>query len=202
MQKSYQSIEALAQDIDGLAIQINSLHESSNNITNVVDVIKSVAEQTNLLALNAAIEAARAGEQGRGFWVVADEVRTLAQRTQDSTAEIESFITSLKSNANAAFNVIESSQAKATAAVDSSKTVEVMLDEISTSVSNIFAMTEQIATAIEEQAVVTQDVAQNVVTVAEKSMGSTTGATEIATTAKEQAKLATTLQDIANSFHI
>jgi len=202
VKKSYQSIEMLATDIDGLAVQINSLHESSNNITNVVDVIKSVAEQTNLLALNAAIEAARAGEQGRGFAVVADEVRTLAQRTQKSTAEIESFINSLQSDANAAYNIIESSQAKAATAVESSRNVEVMLEEISSSVSNIFAMTEQIATAIEEQAVVTQDVAENVITVEEKSMESTTGATEIATTAKEQAQLATTLQDIANSFKV
>jgi len=199
---SYQSIENLAGDIDGLAVQITSLHNSSNNITNVVDVIKSVAEQTNLLALNAAIEAARAGEQGRGFAVVADEVRTLAQRTQDSTAEIESFITSLQSDANAAFNVIESSQKKAEDAVTSSKGVEDLLQEISSSVSTIFAMTEQVATAIEEQAVVTQDVAENVVTVEQKSMESTTGATQIATTAKEQAQLATTLQDVANSFTV
>jgi len=199
---SYQSIENLAGDIDGLAVQITSLHNSSNNITNVVDVIKSVAEQTNLLALNAAIEAARAGEQGRGFAVVADEVRTLAQRTQDSTAEIESFITSLQSDANAAFNVIESSQKKAEDAVTSSKGVEDLLQEISSSVSTIFAMTEQVATAIEEQAVVTQDVAENVVTVEQKSMESTTGATQIAATAKEQAQLATTLQDVANSFTV
>jgi len=199
---SYQSIENLAGDIDGLAVQITSLHNSSNNITNVVDVIKSVAEQTNLLALNAAIEAARAGEQGRGFAVVADEVRTLAQRTQDSTAEIESFITSLQSDANAAFNVIESSQKKAEDAVTSSKSVEDLLQEISTSISTIFAMTEQVATAIEEQSVVTQDVAQNVVTVEQKSMESTTGATQIAATAKEQAQLATTLQDVANSFKV
>ncbi len=199
---SYQSIENLAGDIDGLAVQITSLHNSSNNITNVVDVIKSVAEQTNLLALNAAIEAARAGEQGRGFAVVADEVRTLAQRTQDSTAEIESFITSLQSDANAAFNVIESSQKKAEDAVSSSKSVEDLLQEISTSISTIFSMTEQVATAIEEQSVVTQDVAENVVTVEQKSMESTTGATQIATTAKEQAQLATTLQDVANSFKV
>jgi len=200
VKKSYQSIETLAREIDGLAKQINSLHESSNNITSVVDVIKSVAEQTNLLALNAAIEAARAGEQGRGFAVVADEVRTLAQRTQDSTSEIENFILSLQSDANAAFNVIETSQKKAEEAVHNSKDVEHVLEEITTSVGNIFAMTDQIATAIEEQAVVTQDVAQNVVSVEEKSMETTTGANQISITAKEQAKLATSLQDMASSY--
>lgn len=202
VQQSYHSIEVLADEINGLANQISSLHESSNNITSVVDVIKSVAEQTNLLALNAAIEAARAGEQGRGFAVVADEVRTLAQRTQESTAEIESFISSLQTDANAAFNVIESSQKKAEQAVESSKNVELVLEEITTSVSSIFAMTDQIATAIEEQAVVTQDVAENVVAVEQKSMETTTGADQIAVTAKEQAKLAASLQDIASVFKV
>jgi methyl-accepting chemotaxis protein len=202
VQKSYHSIEELAAEIDGLAKQINSLHESSNNITNVVDVIKSVAEQTNLLALNAAIEAARAGEQGRGFAVVADEVRTLAQRTQQSTSEIEGFITSLQTDANAAFNVIEQSQKKAVEAVENSKDVEHTLEGISGAVSNIFEMTEQVATAIEEQSVVTEDVAKNVVSIEEKSTETTTGAAQIATTAKEQAFLATTLQDIAKTFKV
>lgn len=202
VQKSYQSIETLASEIDDLAKEINSLHESSKNITSVVDVIKSVAEQTNLLALNAAIEAARAGEQGRGFAVVADEVRTLAQRTQQSTAEIESFILTLQSDANAAFNVIETSQKKAEDAVKSSKNVEVVLEEITDSVGTIFAMTDQIATAIEEQAMVTQDVAQNVVNIEQKSMESTEGANKIAITAEKQAKLAISLQEIASTFKV
>jgi methyl-accepting chemotaxis protein len=202
VQKSYKSIETLANEIDSLAKQINNLHESSINITSVVDVIKSVAEQTNLLALNAAIEAARAGEQGRGFAVVADEVRTLAQRTQESTAEIENFILSLQSDANSAFSVIEASQKKAAEAVENSKEVEHVLEEITLSVGDIFAMTDQIATAIEEQAVVTQDVARNVVTVEEKSMETTAGADQISTTAKEQARLAVSLQDIASTFKV
>jgi methyl-accepting chemotaxis protein len=202
VQKSYHSIEKLAGEIADLATRITSLHESSNNITNVVDVIKSVAEQTNLLALNAAIEAARAGEQGRGFAVVADEVRTLAQRTQESTSEIESFITSLQSDANAAFSVIETSQSMAQDAVVNSKDVEDTLSGITTSVSNIFAMTEQVAAAVEEQAMVTQDLAKNVVSVEQKSMETTTGATQIATTAREQANLSTTLQDISIAFKI
>jgi len=202
VKKSYHSIETLAREIDGLAVKITNFHASSNNIAKVVDVIKSVAEQTNLLALNAAIEAARAGEQGRGFAVVADEVRTLAQRTQKSTTEIETFINSLQNDANAAFNIIEISQAQAVDAVNDSKNVETMLKEISSSVSNIFVRTEQIAAAIEEQAVVTQDVAKNVVNIEAQSVQTTTGATEIATTARAQAELATTLQGIANRFKI
>ena len=202
VQKSYQSIDNLAGEINRLSERITSLHESSKNITNVVDVIKSVAEQTNLLALNAAIEAARAGEQGRGFAVVADEVRTLAQRTQDSTSEIESFISSLQADASSAYDVIETSQNKAAEAVESSKNVETLLDNITNAVNTIFTMTEQVAVAVEEQATVTQDVAQNVVSVEQKSMETTAGATQIATTAKEQAQLAETLQSVATQFKI
>ncbi|MGB2742590.1 MAG: methyl-accepting chemotaxis protein [Cognaticolwellia sp.] len=202
VQISYHSIEVLSKEIDSLAQQINNLHKSSGNITKVVDVIKSVAEQTNLLALNAAIEAARAGEQGRGFAVVADEVRTLAQRTQESTSEIESFISSLQTDVNAAHQVIEVSQEKASEAVGNSKNVEHTLEEITESISYIFSMTEQIATAIEEQSVVTQDVAQSIVNIEQKSTETATGATQIATTAKEQAYLATSMQDLANRFRV
>ena len=202
VQLSYHSIEELSQEIDRLAQRINSLHASSGNITKVVDVIKSVADQTNLLALNAAIEAARAGEQGRGFAVVADEVRTLAKRTHQSTLEIESFIGSLQADVNAAHQVIENSQQKASVAVENSKNVEHSLQEITSTISHIFAMTEQVATAIEEQSVVTQDVAQNIINIELKSSETSAGASQIATTAKEQAYLATRMQDLANRFHI
>ncbi|MGF1720145.1 methyl-accepting chemotaxis protein [Vibrio kyushuensis] len=202
VQNSYHSIESLATEIDGLAEKITHLHESSNDINNVIDVIKSVAEQTNLLALNAAIEAARAGEQGRGFAVVADEVRTLAQRTQESTAEIEGFVSSLQSDVEGAFNVIDSSQRKSSVAVEDSKSVEQTLADISNSVNSIFDMTDQIATAAEEQAVVTQDIARNVMTVEEKSNETTEGAIQIATTSLEQAELATSLKNLASSFKI
>ncbi|WP_061019671.1 methyl-accepting chemotaxis protein [Vibrio splendidus] len=200
VQHSYQSIETLASEINSLAEKITHLHDSSNNINSVIDVIKSVAEQTNLLALNAAIEAARAGEQGRGFAVVADEVRTLAQRTQESTSEIEGFISSLQSDVQTAFNVIDNSKKMSSRAVEDSRGVEQTLQDISGAVSEIFSMTEQIATATEEQAVVTQDIAQNVVAVEQKSTESTTGATQIAATAKEQAELATSLKELSNTF--
>jgi methyl-accepting chemotaxis protein len=199
---SYQSIDNLAQEINTLAQKITHLHESSNNITSVIDVIKSVADQTNLLALNAAIEAARAGEQGRGFAVVADEVRSLAQRTQDSTSEIEGFITSLQSDVEAAFSVIDSCQEKSASAVASSQLVEQTLSTIATSVSDIFNMTDQIATATEEQAVVTQDIAKNVVSVEEVSTHATTGASQIASTAQDQAQLASSLKNLAAAFKI
>lgn len=200
VQNSYHSIEHLANEINGLADKIAHLNESSSNINSVIDVIKSVAEQTNLLALNAAIEAARAGEQGRGFAVVADEVRTLAQRTQESTAEIEGFVTALQTDVQSAFDVIDNSQKMSQKAVEDSRDVEQSLQSISDSVGEIFSMAEQIATATEEQAVVTQDIAKNVISVEQKSTESTTGATQIAVTARDQAELASSLKTLSNLF--
>jgi methyl-accepting chemotaxis protein len=202
VEKSYTSINSLANEVKDLSEHISSLHENSKNITSVIDVIKSVAEQTNLLALNAAIEAARAGEQGRGFAVVADEVRTLAQRTQNSTKEIEDFIETLQSNANAAFTVIEKSQNKASEAVSDAKDTEQKLKDITHSVSNIFNMTEQIATASEQQSIVTQDISKNVLNIEEKAVISTEGANVIAKTAEEQLALAQRLNNLSSKFKI
>jgi len=202
VQKSYRSIELLEHEIKALAATITKLHDSSNNINSVMGVIRSVAEQTNLLALNAAIEAARAGEQGRGFAVVADEVRTLAQRTQQSTTEIENFIETLQSDANSAFSVIEASQKKAQDAVLTSKNVELTLSDISGSVTNIFSMTENISVAAQQQASVTEDIANNLNNIEQKSQVVTLDAAEIASTAVEQAHLAQQLRMLAEKFKV
>ena len=107
VEKNVISIESLAEAVDNAEIIIQKVGQESDNIGTILDVIKNIAEQTNLLALNAAIEAARAGEQGRGFAVVADEVRTLASRTQQSTSEIEEMILSLQENAKKAVQAME-----------------------------------------------------------------------------------------------
>lgn len=133
---------------------------------------------------------------------MADEVRTLAKRTQESTSEIESFIGSLQTDVNSIHKVIEDSQQKAEIAVKNSKNVEHTLQEITASISHIFSMTEQITTAIEEQSVVIQDVAQNIVNIEHKSTETTAGVSQIATTAKEQDCLATTMQGLVNIFRV
>ena len=199
---AYSAIEALAGEVELLGSRIDRLHASSSNISNVVDVIKSVAEQTNLLALNAAIEAARAGDSGRGFAVVADEVRTLAQRTQNSTSEIESIIGELQNEANAAFEVISGSKGRAVEAVNKSKSVEKVLNDISESIANINAMTQQIAVASEQQVSTAAEINRNILNIDSKSQQSAEGAEQISIAARNQAQLATNLQTLATAFEI
>ncbi|MCW8879275.1 MAG: methyl-accepting chemotaxis protein [Kangiellaceae bacterium] len=199
---SLKSINELANDVERLSQQINRLNESSHDISSVIDVIKSVSEQTNLLALNAAIEAARAGEQGRGFAVVADEVRALAKRTQSSTSEIEGIIGKLQSEVGKAFSVIEDSQEKTRKAVQNAETVAVDLDDISIAISSISEMGQQIAAAAEEQVAVTNDINQNIVGIDKKSQDTAVGASQITTTASEQAQMATLLKSLATAFRV
>ena len=139
----------------------NRLKEQSEQINNVVEVIRSVSDQTNLLALNAAIEAARAGEQGRGFAVVADEVRTLAQRTQESTTEIEAMITAFKGETRDAVKMMDESQGYAEAMLVTAQNSNDNLTEISSSIVDVNGMTLQIASAAEEQAAVVHEINQN-----------------------------------------
>jgi len=163
--KTVSAIEILATNINVAVSGIRELEENSNNISGILDVIRGVAEQTNLLALNAAIEAARAGEQGRGFAVVADEVRTLAQRTQQSTLEIQGVIEIIQNGISGVAEKMDESQQHATTAVEHSKEAGSALESISNSISNFVDMSLQIATASEEQSAVSEEIAQSVVRV-------------------------------------
>lgn len=156
------TIEALAEEISQGANVINALETDVDGITSMVEVIQGIAEQTNLLALNAAIEAARAGEQGRGFAVVADEVRSLASKTQTTTEEIQEMITRLQSGTRDAVSVMQSSTEKGKNTVDEINKTGQSLTGIAGSISTISDMNTQIASAAEEQSAVTEEISRNV----------------------------------------
>lgn len=162
---SITSIMSMVSDTEEAANVIKQLASQSENIGSVLDVIRSIAEQTNLLALNAAIEAARAGEQGRGFAVVADEVRTLASRTHESTQEIQDMIENLQIEVHKAVDVILKAQNSANTNMDAVEELAESLAEISGAVQVITSMSHQIATAAEEQSSVSEEINRNIVNI-------------------------------------
>ena len=143
------------------------MNENTRHIAAILNVIGEIADQTNLLALNAAIEAARAGEQGRGFAVVADEVRSLAARTQASTAEINQMLEQLYLGANAAVTAMEQTKHSCQQAADTTNLVTENLDTLTTYVFDINGLSNQIATAAEEQSAVTEEINRNLTTISE-----------------------------------
>lgn len=165
VEQTVKSINGLAQAIDNAAATINKLNDETNDVDTILVSISGIADQTNLLALNAAIEAARAGEQGRGFAVVADEVRTLAARTQESTTEIRTMLDHLKSGANNAVDVMGVGHKQAQASVEKANQAKETLQNITNTVNEIKDMNTQIATAAEEQSSVTEEMSRNITSI-------------------------------------
>ncbi len=199
-QENRENIRQLAAEIDRATTVVSRVSTESNNIGAVLDVIRGVAEQTNLLALNAAIEAARAGEQGRGFAVVADEVRTLASRSQNSTAEIQDIIKRLQDGTREAVNVMDDSRREAQVSVSNVELARDALQRISQSVGVIKDMSTQIASAADEQNAVTQELHRNIATIAEAAEQNAEGARENQAASLELARLAAQQKVLANQF--
>mgnify|MGYP006192480647 FL=1 len=196
------SIQRLAGEIDQSVAVINQLASDSASISQVLDVIKGIAEQTNLLALNAAIEAARAGEQGRGFAVVADEVRNLAKRTQQSTEEIESMIAKLQSGVGAAVKAMSASHKMADTTVNESGKVQQALENILGAVGMIVDQNQQIATAAEEQTAVAQDIDQNIVEISQAGERTAEGASQTEQASRELSGLVARLKQLIGAFRV
>ena len=193
-------LRRLAADVEEAAGVINNLEQDTDKIGGVLSVIQGIAEQTNLLALNAAIEAARAGEQGRGFAVVADEVRALAARTQDSTRDIQQMIQKLQSGAGQAVSVMQRGAELAAQSVEKATTTEASLAETSASVMRINDMAAQIAAACEEQSQTTEDIARNISGIRDLSNQAAQSSQESRDASNALARLASTLQQQVGRF--
>ncbi|WP_439899514.1 methyl-accepting chemotaxis protein [Pseudomonas reactans] len=195
-------IERLATEVGHSTVAMGDLKRESDKIGSVLDVIKSVAQQTNLLALNAAIEAARAGEAGRGFAVVADEVRSLAQRTQKSTEEIEELIVGLQSGTQQVATIMDNSRGLTDSSVELTRRAGSALASITRTVSTIQAMNSQIATAAEQQSAVAEEINRSVLNVRDVSEQTSSASEETAASSAELARLGIYLQTLVGRFRI
>ena len=195
-------IEKLAMEVGNSTEAMSHLKRESDKIGSVLDVIKSVAQQTNLLALNAAIEAARAGEAGRGFAVVADEVRSLAQRTQQSTEEIEELIAGLQSGTLQVATSMDSSRSLTDSSVELTRRAGESLGNITRTVSTIQGMNQQIAAAAEQQSAVAEEINRSVLNVRDVSEQTSAASEETAASSIELARLGTHLQGLVGRFKV
>jgi methyl-accepting chemotaxis protein len=200
--KTVESIGLLAGDVTTTATQVEHLAGQVRDISKVLDVIRSIAEQTNLLALNAAIEAARAGEAGRGFAVVADEVRALAHRTQQSTQEIEQMIGDVHQGTDKAVQAMQASNERARSTLEVARTAGEALDNITRAIGQISERNLVIASASEEQAQVAREVDRNLINIRDLSLQSSAGANQTSAASQELARLAISLNELVARFRI
>jgi aerotaxis receptor len=198
--ESRDAVLRLSQELARATEVIHQVEGHSGDISGVLDVIRTIAEQTNLLALNAAIEAARAGEQGRGFAVVADEVRGLAQRTQQSTNEIQRMISTLQGGARDAVQAMSHSSEHVDASVEHVQRAAAALDGISQRVNQITAMSQQIATAVEEQSAVSEDINRNIVNIRNAGEATVSAGQQSQLSSGDVAALAEDLRQLAQEF--
>ncbi len=196
------SIDKLTSTIESTSSEVQELADKAQNISRVLDVIRAIAEQTNLLALNAAIEAARAGEQGRGFAVVADEVRALAHRTQQSTTEIEDMIGTMQQGTEKSVEAMNISRTMANATLEQANAAGEALKQITAAIAQINERNMVIASAAEEQAQVSREVDRNLVNIRDLSTQSAAGAEQTSSSSRELSRLAVQMNELVNRFRV